>query len=95
MWSRGPNLLLGDGTLVELSAQAVTADVYVDDELVQRGVTWLDLALVLRVDKLTQVRVEAPGYEPWQLELRGEAMTDKKMEGPMRMVPVKPSGAEA
>jgi hypothetical protein len=53
------------------------------------------LALVLRADRLTQVRVEALGYQPWQLALRGGAAANKKMEGLIRLVPVRPTGPEA
>ena len=80
------------------TAEPVTADVYVDDELVQRGVSRVSrvgLAVALRVDRLTDVRVEAPGYEPWRLGVRGRVGDNKKMEGPIRLVPVKPSGPRA
>jgi hypothetical protein len=44
--------------------------------------------------RLTHLRVEVRGYEPWQLALRGGAVTDKTMEGPIRLVPAKPIGPE-
>jgi len=45
-----------------------------------------------RVSELTDLRVEAAGYEPWALAFR-DGGTGKRLEGPVRMVPAEPSGA--
>jgi hypothetical protein len=43
----------------------------------------------LHADQPVEIRVEAAGYQPWALAIRGGGK-DKRMERPVRMVPVEP-----
>jgi hypothetical protein len=63
----------------------VTADVYVDGKLVQRDVDRIEVTVPLRADRPVELRVEAAGYQPWGLAIRGGGK-DKRIEGPVRMV---------
>ena len=55
-----PTLTL-KGDIIDLqTGQPVVADVYIDDEVVQKGVTQVDLMVRLEADRLTEIRVEAP-----------------------------------
>ncbi len=74
----------------------VVANVYVDGRLVQQGVAQVDLVILLHVDRRTELRVEAPGYEPWALQFRGGG-GNQRMEGPVRLMPIvatAPAGPE-
>jgi hypothetical protein len=55
----------------------------------QRGHQTMSLTILLRADQPSEIRVEAAGYQPWALAIRG-GRKDKRMEGPVRMVPVEP-----
>ena len=63
------------------------ADVHVDGKPVQQAVTEVDLVILLHVDRRTELRVEAPGYEPWDLRVRGGGGS-QRMERPARLTPV-------
>ena len=72
------------------TGEAVVADVHVDGKLVQQAVTEVDLVILLHVDRRTELRVEAPGYEPWALLIRGGG-ENQRMEGPILLVPIPPT----
>jgi hypothetical protein len=69
---------------------AVTADVYVAGKLLQKGVTAVAVTIPLYADRRIELRVEAAGYQPWALSIRGGG-TDKRMEGSVRIVSVEPT----
>jgi len=49
--------------------------------------TEVDLVILLHADRRTELRVEAPGYEPWALLVRGGGGS-QRMEGPVLLIPV-------
>ena len=87
--ARVPDVTLGwSGPIVNSETGApVVGNVYVDGKLVQQGVAEVDLVILLHADRRTELRVEAPGYEPWALLVRGGG-GNQRMVGPVPLIPV-------
>jgi hypothetical protein len=80
------------GPIIDAKTGAtVTADVYVDNRLMQDDVDRIEVVVLLRADRPIEIWVAATGYQPWALAIRGGG-TDKRMEGPVPMVPVETKG---
>jgi len=84
-----PDVTLGwSGPIVNSETGApVVGNVYVDGKLVQQGVAEVDLVILLHADRRTELRVEAPGYEPWALLVRGGG-GNQRMVGPVLLIPI-------
>ena len=54
---------------------------------VGRGVAEVNLVILLHADRRTELRVEAPGYEPWALPVRGGGGS-QRMVGPVLLIPI-------
>ena len=50
----------------------------------------VDLVILLHVDRRTELRVEAPGYKPWAILIRGGG-ENQRMEGPVLLVAIPPT----
>jgi hypothetical protein len=82
----GTTLTVSGPIIDAKTGAAVTADVYVDNQLMQDDVDRIEVVVPLRADQPTELRVEAAGYQPWGVTIRGGGK-DKRMEGPVWMVP--------
>jgi hypothetical protein len=82
-------ILKGDIAGTE-TGQPVTAKAHMNDQFVRQGVTQLDLRVRLATDRLTEICVEALGYYPWGVAVRGGGK-GQRMEGPIKLIPIKPT----
>ena len=87
--TRVPDVTLGwSGPIVNSETGApVVGNVYVDGKLVRQGVAEVDIVILLHADRRTELRVEAPGYEPWALLVRGGG-GNQRMVGPVPLMPI-------
>lgn len=66
------------------TGKPVQADVYVNDGLAQEGVTQVNVVIPLRGIDRVVLRVEAPGYQDWELGI-GSTDTSRELSGPVRL----------
>jgi hypothetical protein len=74
-----------EGVIVDAeTGRPVDADVYLDGRLLYTNVR----SFAVEVPSGSELRVEAPGYEPWAFRLRYRLREGYRFHGPVRLTPV-------
>lgn len=69
------------------TGQLVPADIYVNGELVARGVTTNTFLVPIS----GEIEIRHPDYETWSVIVNGK--TDRTLSGPVELIPKSPSGS--
>jgi hypothetical protein len=67
------------------SGGPVAAAVYINDALVQEQTTMVNVVVPLRGLEAVTLRVEAPGYEVWEMRISSDGSGSKELRGPVRL----------
>ena len=84
-------LLILKGDIVDIKThRPIVADVYLGDDRVEESVTQVDLTVTMAMGRFTEIRIEAPGYHPWGIAVKGGG-EGHRIEGPIQLIPIEPT----